>query len=118
MTQQPTNPELALVQAFFDEKKAEDVLTIDVDGYNPFASYIVLATLGNPRSLGAYADELENKLYEAKIDVSVHEGEPDSGWVIIQGQDVIVHFMLAGNRRMLNLEELIERIKSKHEKTK
>ena len=116
MIDQDTIKELNVVQHFLSEKKAEDVAVIDVAETSPFASYIVIATCSNPRSLGAYMDQLEDELYKNKIEVSVKEGEPDSGWVIVQGQDVLVHLMLPGNRRMINLEELLERIKNKHHK--
>ena len=103
--------ELELIQTTLEEHKAEAIVTIDVSGVSPFASYYVLATAGNPRALGAIQEHVEEALEKAGYEIAVSEGEPDSGWVITQADEVIVHLFLEANRRVINLEELLERIK-------
>lgn len=110
MTIDPIEKELALVKACLDEHKAEDIFSIDVRASSPFASYAVIATASNPRLLGALQGHLEEDLAKNGFDITVKEGEPDSGWVIIQGEEVIVHLMLPGNRRILDLESLLEQV--------
>ena len=109
-----TEQELNLLTECLEEHKAEDIVPIDVSASSPFASYVVLATCPNPRALGAMQEHLEEAILSDGLEVAVKEGEPDSGWVIIQGEDVIVHLLLAGNRRMLDLETLLAQLNEKH----
>lgn len=108
--------ELELIQHCLEEHKAEGIVTIDVSGVSPFASYYVIATAQNPRALGAIKEHVEEALEKAGYEITLSEGENDSGWVISQAEDVIVHLFLEANRRMINLEELLERIKGKSAK--
>ena len=108
--------ELAIAKSTLDEHKAEDILVVDVSETSPFASYVVIATCLNPRALGAMKDILEEEFLKAAVEVPVKEGEADSGWVIVQGGDVIVHLFLEGNRRQVNLEGLLALIADKHKK--
>ncbi len=107
--------ELDILLARIGESKAEDVVAYDVTSSSPFMSYAIIATCSNTRFLGALQGELEECLNKHGIEVTVKEGEPDSGWVIIQGEEVLVHLMLASNRRMLDLEGLLEKLNKKYE---
>ena len=96
-----------------DDHKAEDISTIDVAEFNPFASKVVIATCLNARALGAMKDILDEELAKADIEVLVTDGEPDSGWVIVATDEVIIHMLLAANRRELDLEGLLDKISHK-----
>ena len=106
--------ELSIITHCLEEHKAEDITAIDISESSPFASYAVIATCPNPRALGAMQDHLEEALLQNDIAISAKEGIPDSGWVIIQGEEVIVHMMLAGHRRMLDLETLLAQLNERN----
>ena len=108
--------QLELALKVLDEHKAEDLVSIDVSSVSPFATFTVLATCPNARALDAILNYLEEAFQKAKIDISVKEGEPDSGWVLFQGGEILVHLLLQGNRKALNLEEYLERHNSKANK--
>ena len=110
-----TKEELNILTECLEEHKAEDIVSIDVSASSPFAAYVVIATCPNPRALNAMQEHLEEAILSHGLEVAVKEGEPDSGWVIIQGEDVIVHLLLAGNRRMLDLETLLAQLNEKHQ---
>ena len=93
-----------------DEHKAEDILSVEVGEFNPYASYVIIATCPNPRSLGAMKEILSDELASKNIEVSLTEGEPDSGWVIVATDEVVVHLLLASNRRELDLEGLLNQL--------
>ena len=99
-----------LILHILDEHKAEDLVSVEVGEFNPFASYVVIATSPNPRALGAMKDILADELGKAEIDIAVSEGEPDSGWVIVATEEVIIHLLLAANRRELDLETLLDQL--------
>lgn len=96
-----------------DEHKATDLLSVEVSEFNPFASYVVIATCPNPRALGAMKEILEEELAKDGIEVSVTDGEPDSGWVIVATEEVLVHMLLEANRRELDLEGLLDKLAHK-----
>ena len=98
------------IVAILDEHKADDIVSVEVGEFNPFASYVVIATCLNPRALGAMKDILAEELEKDQIEISVSEGEPDSGWVIVATEEVIIHLLLAANRRELDLETLLDQL--------
>ncbi len=104
---------LTLAESVLEEHKAEGIEIIDVEDFSPFASYYLLATAPNPRALGAYKDYLEEAFEKNGIDVPVSEGKPESGWVIVQGGEVICQLFLAPNRKEIDLAGLLKNIQSK-----
>ncbi len=109
--------ELEVAVKTLDEHKAEDIKELYVADHTPFATYYVLATCMNPRQLNAMSEHLEDEFEKAGINVSVKEGEPDSGWMIIQGGEVIVHLFLDVTRKEIALDALIEKLESKTRKS-
>lgn len=110
--------ELDIALKTLDEHKAENIESIDVTNHNPFASYIVLATCPNTRALGAMAELLEDAFEKEEVVIRVKEGQPDSGWMIVEAGEVIVHLLLDVNRRELKLEDLLSRLNEKSSKIK
>ncbi|MCR5490522.1 MAG: ribosome silencing factor [Bacilli bacterium] len=108
--------EVKVATSTLDEHKAEDIKVIDVSSHSPFVSYYVLATCSNIRALGAMADILEEAFDNAGFQVSTKEGEPESGWMIVEAGEVLVHIFLDVNRREINLEQLMDEINAKHRK--
>ncbi|MGN1076096.1 MAG: RsfS/YbeB/iojap family protein [Candidatus Enteromonas sp.] len=102
--------ELDLSVHCLEEHKAEGVEVIDVSGFSPFASYYVLATAPNPRALGALKDHLCEAFESNGIDVPVSEGKPESGWIIVQGGEVICQLFLAPNRKEIGLADLLKQL--------
>ncbi len=106
--------ELEVAIKSLEEHKAENIVSIDVSKFNPFASNLVLATCLNVRALGAMAELLDDAFEKNKIKVRAKEGNPISGWMIVEAGDVIVHLLLESNRKELNLEGLMDRLNTKN----
>ena len=100
--------EIEIAVKTLDEHKAEDITILDIDGLSPFASTAIVATCLNPRSLNAMRDLLEEAYEKESIKLTNKDGEPDSGWIVISVPDTIIHLMLEGNRRQLQLEDLLK----------
>lgn len=111
MNKEPNELQIALKT--LDEHKAEDIKELNVENHTPFAAYYILATCLNPRQLNAMSDHLEEQFEKNDIRVSAKEGEPDSGWMIIQGGEVIVHLFLDSMRREIALDAFIEKLDEK-----
>ncbi|MCQ2742976.1 MAG: ribosome silencing factor [Bacilli bacterium] len=102
-----------LAKDFLDEHKAEDIKVVDVKDHTPFASYYIIATMPNTRALGAIADLLEDHLEENKIPVRGIDGTPDSGWVIVDAGQVVVHLFIEAKRQEIDLASVVSKRKNK-----
>lgn len=92
--------------ALLEEKKGEEIIAIDVRERTPFTDFYILVTAPNMRAVGAYAESLE-EFFEDKVeDLRKIEGQPESGWVLVDGGEVVVHIFTEQKRRELSLEDL------------
>ena len=73
------------------EKKARDVVLIDIAA---------------ERQLGALADDVEDKFAEAGITPKSKDGRPDTGWILVDGGDVIVNLFTEATRDKYTLEKI------------
>lgn len=103
--------EIELIEKTLDEHKAEDIKTIDVSSINPFASHVIIATISNIRALGAMEEILEEALNSFGIERVKKDGTAESGWIVMAGEEAIVHLFLPINRKEIGLEELLEKAK-------
>lgn len=105
--------QLEIAMHCLDEHKAEDLKPIDVEGLSPFAAFYLLATAPNIRALGALAENLEEELEKNGVKVAKKEGNPDSGWMILATNELIVHLFTDVNRKEFDLEGLLAKLKTK-----
>ena len=89
------------------EKQASDIVLLDIRGVSLIADYFVIATASNERQANAILRDLSDKLTEEFGRKPLHtEGKPDSGWVLLDFGDVIVHIFSPSQRTFYNLEQL------------
>lgn len=89
-----------------EERKAENILLLDVQSITILADYFIICSGTSERHLRALSDDLTKQLkVDAGRPLSV-EGEPESGWVLIDYGDVIVHIFMPQTRRFYDLEGL------------
>jgi ribosome-associated protein len=90
-----------------EDKKGEDILLLDLVGECSFTDYFVLATGASERTLKALSDEVRRRM-KAEFEGAMgrQEGDPSSGWLLIDFGDVIVHLFSKDMRRYYRLEEL------------
>ena len=89
-----------------NEKKARDIVIIDISEKSSFADYFVIATGGSERQLGALADDVEDKFAELEITPKSKDGRPDTGWILVDGGDVIVNLFTEATRDKYTLEKI------------
>jgi ribosome-associated protein len=87
------------------DRQAEDVLLLDIRNVASFADYFVIATATNSRHMRALAEMLYKEL-PPKTGGKRHEGDTDSGWILVDYGDVIVHLFSPELRKHYALEEL------------
>jgi ribosome-associated protein len=96
---------MLVAQAGLD-KKAEDVLVLDVRGLTSYADYFVLMTADSERQAGAIADAVDERL-EAQGATKVGvEGYESGRWILIDYGDVVAHVFNREARGFYDLEGL------------
>ncbi|MDD2591212.1 MAG: ribosome silencing factor [Erysipelotrichaceae bacterium] len=89
-----------------DDKKGEDIRIIDLRNINPLTDYFVICHANNIKMINAIVDNVIQKCEEADYSIRAIEGEEDSGWILIDAYDVIIHVFLQSQRYFYNLEKL------------
>ncbi len=88
------------------EKQAEDILLLDIRSVASFADYFVIASAGTTRQMDAVLDSVEKAVAADKVKPMGREGGPDSGWVLLDYGDVILHLFAPEERAYYDLEGL------------
>ena len=97
---------LAIVTQELDERKAENITTIDVIGKTSFTDYMVIATGTSDRHIKALCNYVSLALKEKGVVPRGIEGAQGSEWVLMDLDDVILHVMTAQTREFYQLEKL------------
>lgn len=99
--------ELALVCArAANEKKAEDILVLDIGRILPIADYFVIASGKSRKQVQAIADEITQKMKAAGARRIGMEGYEEGSWICVDYGDVIVHLFHEDVRSFYELETL------------
>lgn len=88
------------------DKKAGDVLVLELKGLTDIADFFVVASGTSERHVKTIAEGIELGMKEKGIPVLSREGYDEGRWVIIDYGDVIVHVFLASLRELYDLESL------------
>ena len=88
------------------DRQAEDIVLMDISKVSTFTDYFVIATANNPRQMNALIESLDRDLRDDGIRPRRKEGAPDSGWVLIDFGDAIVHLFSKEQRAYYQLETL------------
>ena len=95
----------AVVEAL-EEKKAKDILALDVRKITSLFDYVVIASGDSNRQTKALARNVQDRLKELGAHVYGVEGEQTGEWVLVDFGDIVVHVMQPTVRQYYNLEEL------------
>ena len=88
------------------DKKASDVIMLDIREVSTFADYFVICSGNNTRQIQAIAEAIDEKLREQGATLLHREGEAETGWVLLDFGDVIVHIFGPKEREYYRLERL------------
>ncbi len=89
-----------------DDAKAEDVITIDVQGKSSITDQLIICTGTSSRHLISVADRLVDACRKNGLMPLGVEGQGISDWVVVDLGEAIVHIMQDESRRMYELEKL------------
>ena len=89
-----------------EDKKAGELAVLDVAEQSSITDYLVLATATSEPHLRALRVELEKAIDAADVHLVGQESSQESGWLVIDAFDVMVHLFLAATRERYGLERL------------
>ena len=88
------------------DAKAEDIVTIDLDGKTTIADLMVIASGRSKRHVDAVAERLLKQLKDDGTPALAAEGRENADWVLIDADDIIVHVFRPEIRSLYNLEKM------------
>jgi ribosome-associated protein len=103
------SPVLTLVRTCcraLDDKKAAQLTVLDVSAQSSITDFLILATATSEPHLRALRNDLEKVLDDEKVHVVGVERAQESGWVVIDAFDVMIHLFRAEVRERFSLERL------------
>jgi ribosome-associated protein len=96
-----------LCRELADNKKAENIVVLDVRKLSSVTDYFVIATGTSQPHLRAIVEEISSRLRdEYDLRPSRSEGSAGGNWVVLDFFDVIVHIMHTETRKHYDLESL------------
>ncbi len=87
-----------------EDKKAADIVLLEVTELTSMADYFVICTGGSERQLGAIGDGISEKLREDGVKPIGREGGSNSHWTLLDFGAVIVHIFAPEERDFYQLE--------------
>ena len=102
-----TPRQLALLAAeVCDEKKAKEIVVLDVRKITTISDYFIVCSTSNERQARAIAEEMRMKLKEmGKREMGV-EGMEDARWVLQDFGDIVLHIFHESQREFYDIEGL------------
>ena len=95
---------LRFIKEKLEDKKAEDVVILDVSKLTNIADYFVVATANSPVHARAVAEHLIEEAKRTGIQVDHVEGMEFGNWVLIDLLDVVVHIFTPEWREYYGIE--------------
>ena len=103
----PTPRQLALLAAeVCDEKKAKDIVVLDVRKITSISDYFVICSTSNERQARAIAEDLRLKLRDLGRSEMGVEGLQDGRWVLQDFADFVLHIFHESQREFYDIEGL------------
>ena len=88
-----------------EDKKAADIVLLDLTGLTTVADYFVIASGGSERQLDAIADGVISGMRDEKVHAFGREGTAASHWVLVDFGYVILHVFTPPERDYYQLEK-------------
>ena len=88
------------------DKKASDVVVLDVSEQLVITDAFVIASASNERLVGAIVDNVEEKLRESGHKPVRREGAREGRWVLLDYLEIVIHVQHDEERSFYSLERL------------
>ncbi|PKR79057.1 ribosome silencing factor [Halalkalibacillus sediminis] len=89
-----------------DDKRAEDIVALDMREVSLIADYFLICNGSNERQVDAISKAIKDAVEEKGIEVKKIEGKEQARWVLVDLDDVVVHIFHKDERSYYNIEKL------------
>jgi len=89
-----------------ENKKAEDIISLNIQGISDITDYFIVCHGNNERQVQSIARAVKDAANEAEIEVKRMEGFNEARWILIDLANVVVHVFHKDERDYYNLEKL------------
>jgi ribosome-associated protein len=90
-----------------DAKGASDIAVLDMRGLASYTDFLTICTARNERQARAIVDEVKLRLkQEPGLLPGGVDGEGETGWIVLDYLDAILHVFTAEERERYQLEDL------------
>ena len=89
-----------------EDSKAEDILSLDIEGISSFADTIIIATATSNRHAKSISEKLIEEVKTNNLEIIGNEGTADSGWILVDCGSVVINLMKSETREFYDLEGL------------
>ena len=94
------------IVSVLEEKKGEEITILDIRQISVIADYFIIVSAENPRQLDSLSDAVQDKMEKLGFRLRRVEGVPESGWLLLDYNDVIVHVFHKEQRQYYDLERI------------
>ena len=95
-----------IIAGWLEDKKATDILVLDLANEHALTEATVHATATSPRHAQGLADFIMSSCKDNKVERLRVEGQAAAQWILLDLNDVIVHIFLPEVRALYRLDEL------------
>ncbi|MDN4525463.1 ribosome silencing factor [Fictibacillus fluitans] len=97
---------IELVVKAVDDKRAEDIMMLDMKGISLVADYFLICHGNSEKQVQAIARGIKDVAMEKEINIRRMEGFDQARWVLVDMGDMVVHVFHRDERSYYNLEKL------------
>ncbi|GAA0457338.1 ribosome silencing factor [Alkalibacillus silvisoli] len=97
---------LQLTAKACDDKRAEELVALDMKELSLIADYFLICHGSNERQVDAISKGIKEAVEEKGVEVKKIEGKEGARWVLVDLDDVVVHIFHKEERSYYNLEKL------------
>ena len=100
-----------MVVSAAEDKKAKNTIILEISNLTLVADYFVITSGDSEPQLKAISNFIMRKLKENQIRLLHYEGKPETGWILLDYSDVIVHIFSEEKRNFYDLEYIWQEAK-------
>lgn len=101
-----TKRTVKLVKKIAEDKKAQNILLLDVKKISYLTNFFVILSGTSSIHISAISTAIQEKLKEKNVKLHHIEGTGESGWILLDYGDMMIHIFGEAERKFYNLERL------------
>ena len=100
------NKYVETIKSALEDKKANDIKVLEVKDLTTICDYMIIADGSNTNHLDTLVDAVQDAMGREKVFPRANEGNKNSGWVLLDYNDIIVQLFSSEMRRFYDLERI------------